>query len=251
MFVTTTVPQATDLTFVRNSGEEGGASAYTKDDFPHSWRVYALDRHTGKILWTQVAFEGRPKTARHVKASQANSTPVTDGKHLIAFFGSEGLYCYDLDGKLLWKRDLGAMPSGRYLDPSYEWNTAASPIIYKNLLILQLDLAESAFLLALDIRTGKQVWRTERDEQPSWPTPLVYEGPKRTELITAAPLFTRSYDPDTGKELWRLGKHSALVDADARRRRRIDFHHQWWRHDRSTDLCHPAWRERRHHAQGR
>ena len=211
VFVTTTVPADTaNLTFRRNSGEEGGASAYTKDDFKHSWRVYALDRDTGKILWSRVAIEGIPQTARHVKASQANSTPATDGKHLIAFFGSEGLYCYDLDGKLLWKRDLGKMPSGRYLDPSYEWNTAASPIIYKNLIILQLDLADTATISALDITTGKEVWKTERDEQPSWPTPLLYEGPQRTELITAAPLFARSYDPDTGKELWRLGKHSAL-----------------------------------------
>jgi outer membrane protein assembly factor BamB len=211
IFVTTTVPADTaNLTFRRGSGEEGGASAYTKDDFMHSWRVFALDRDTGKILWSRVAIEGIPQTARHVKASQANSTPATDGKHLVVFFGSEGLYCYDLDGKLLWKRNLGKMPSGRYLDPSYEWNTAASPIIYKNLIILQLDLADSASIVALDVATGKDVWKTERDEQPSWPTPLIFEGPQRTELITAAPLFTRSYDPATGKELWRLGKHSAL-----------------------------------------
>lgn len=211
IFMTTTVPVETaTLTFRLGGDEEGGASAYTKDDFPHSWRVYALDRETGRILWERVAHEGIPLTARHVKASQANSTPATDGTHVVAFFGSEGLYCYDFDGKLLWKRDLGPMPSGRYLDPSYEWNTAASPIIYKNLIILQLDLADNAYIAALDIKTGKEVWRTERDEQPSWPTPFLYEGARRTELITAAPLFTRSYDPDTGKELWRLGKHSAL-----------------------------------------
>ena len=211
VFVTTTVPVETaKLTFRLGGNQEGGASAYTKDDFPHSWRVYALDRQTGKILWERVAHEGLPQTARHVKASQANSTPVTDGTHVVAFFGSEGLYCYDFEGNLLWKRDLGEMPSGRYLDPSYEWNTAASPIIYKHLLILQLDIAEGPFITALDIATGKDVWRTGRDEQPSWPTPLIYEGSRRTELITAAPLYTRSYDPMTGKELWRLGKHSAL-----------------------------------------
>jgi outer membrane protein assembly factor BamB len=211
VFVTTTVPVATaKLTFRLGGNEEGGASAYTKDDFPHSWRVYALDKQTGKILWERVAHEGIPQTARHVKASQANSTPATDGKRVVAFFGSEGLYCYDVEGKLLWKRDLGEMPSGRYLDPSYEWNTAASPVIYKNLVILQLDIADGAYITALDITTGKDVWKTERDEQPSWPTPFIYEGTQRTELITAAPLFARSYDPDTGKELWRLGKHSAL-----------------------------------------
>jgi outer membrane protein assembly factor BamB len=210
IFVTTAIPK--DSPFFRlGGGDEGGASAYTKDNFPHSWRVYALDKVTGKILWERVSFEGIPKTARHVMASQANSTPVTDGQHLVVFFGSEGLYCYDLDGKLLWKRDLGPMPSGRYLDPSYEWNTAASPIIYKNLLILQLDIVDTPYMTALDIKTGKEVWRTKRDEQPSWPTPLLYDGPPRTELITAAALFARAYDPDTGKELWRLGKHSALA----------------------------------------
>lgn len=209
VFVTTVIPK--DKPFFRlGGGDEGGASAYTRDDFPHSWRVYALDKQTGQILWERVAYEGIPKTARHVMASQANSTPASDGRHLVVFFGSEGLYCYDLNGKLLWKRDLGALPSGRYLDPSYEWNTATSPIIYKNLVILQLDIVDAPSLTALDIKTGKDVWRTKRDEQPSWPTPLLYEGPSRTELITAAALYARGYDPDTGKELWRLGRHSAL-----------------------------------------
>ena len=190
--------------------EGGGASAYTKDDVPHSWRVYALDKATGKILWERVAKEGVPQTARHVMASQANSTPATDGQHIVAFFGSEGLYCYNPEGKLLWKRDLGPMSSGRYLDASYEWNTASSPILYKNFVILQVDLVENSYIAAFDIKTGKDVWRTPRDEQPSWPTPLLYEGAPRNEIVTAAPKFARAYDPDTGKELWRLGKHSAL-----------------------------------------
>lgn len=215
IFVTTAIPNSKELVFRYGRAGGGdadgsGASAFTKDDSHHSWRVYALDKESGKILWERVAYEGVPRTARHVMASQGNSTPATDGQHLLAFFGSEGLYCYDLDGTLLWKRDLGPLSSGRYLDASYEWNTASSPIIYKNLVILQADLVDNSYIAAFDIKTGRDVWRTPRDEQPSWPTPLLYEGPPRNELVTAAAKFARAYDPDTGKELWRLGKHSAL-----------------------------------------
>jgi outer membrane protein assembly factor BamB len=142
--------------------------------------------------------------------SQANSTPATDGQHLLVWFGSEGLYCYDLDGKLLWTQDLGALSSGMYQYPDYEWNTAGSPIIYKNLAIAQVDVLNPnhSFIVAFDIKTGKQVWRTTRDERASWTTPLVYEGLPGPELITAAGDFARGYDPTTGKELWRFGKHS-------------------------------------------
>ena len=96
------------------------------------------------------------------------------------------------------------------VDPSFEWNTASSPIIYKNFVILQVDLLEGSFIAAFDITTGTEVWRTERDEVPSWATPLLYEGPPRTELVTLAPNFVRGYDPDTEKELWRLGRHSNM-----------------------------------------
>ncbi len=214
VYVTTAVSlKETKLVFQHGrvgDDEGGGASAYTKDDVPHSWRVYALDKNTGKILWQRVAHEGVPKTQRHVMESQANATPATNGEQIVAFFGSEGLYCYDVAGKLLWKKDLGALSSGRYLDASYEWNTASSPIIFKNTVILQVDIVEHSYIAAFDLKTGKEVWKTARDEQPSWPTPMIYEGQPRTELVTAAPLFTRAYDPSTGKELWRLGKHSAL-----------------------------------------
>ena len=212
VFLTAAIP-AIDATVAFRYGTDADmsvdpANRSTTDDFPHSWRVYALDKQTGRILWERVAHEGVPRTARHVQESQANQTPATDGTHLVVWFGSEGLYCYDLDGTLLWKKDLGPLTSGYVVDPSYEWNTASSPIIYKNFVILQVDLLEGSFIAALDITTGTEVWRTERDEVPSWATPLLYEGPPRTELVTLAPNFARGYDPDTGQELWRLGKHS-------------------------------------------
>jgi outer membrane protein assembly factor BamB len=212
VFVTTAIPsREDDVTFRTGRDAQSVVDAEnrsTRDDVPFSWRVYALDRHTGKILWERVAHEGIPRTQRHVAQTQANSTPATDGRHLVVWFGSEGLFCYDMNGKLLWRKDLGPLSSGYIVDPSYEWNVASSPIIYKDRVIVQADLLKNSFIAAFDVKTGNEVWRTARDEVPSWSTPVVYEGPSRTELITAAPNFARGYDPGTGKELWRLGKHS-------------------------------------------
>ena len=163
------------------------------------------------MLWERVAIEGVPRSGRHVKASQANASPVTDGRHLVVSFGSEGVYCYDLDGKLLWKKDFGPQRTGFYWDPTYEWNTASSPVIFDNLVYLQVDLFKDSYIVALDVATGKEVWRTERDEIPSWGTPLVYHGPQRTELITQGRNALRSYDPRTGRELWKLGRHSDVT----------------------------------------
>lgn len=177
----------------------------------HSWRVYCLDKATGKIIWERVAHEGVPKTKRHPKSSQASSTPATDGKHIVAFFGSEGLYTYDLDGKLLWKQDLGALNAGWFYDPDYEWGTASSPIIYKNLVIVQCDIQKNSFIAAYDINDGHRVWLTPREEIPSWGTPTIYEGKPRAELITHATKFNRGYDPMTGKELWKLSGNSEVT----------------------------------------
>ena len=209
VFVTTAVPGGNTVATFRNFSEaaRSGVLAYVREDVPFSWRILALDKDTGTMLWERMAREGVPRTARHVMASHANQTPVTDGTHVVAWFGSEGVYCYDFDGNLLWSKDLGPVPSGRYFDPGYEWNTASSPIIYKNLLILQVDGINEAYLLALDVATGEEVWRAERDEHPSWPTPFIYEGAKRAELVTAAIKYARGYDPTTGTELWRLGLH--------------------------------------------
>jgi len=174
------------------------------DQSKHSWKVYCLDKKTGKVLWEQTAYEGVPKVKRHIKATHANSTPATDGEHLVAFFGSEGLYCYDLKGKLKWKVDLGTLDSGWFYDPDYQWGMASSPIIYKNLVILQCDVQKDSFVAAYDLKDGKRVWLTPREEIPSWGTPTVYEGKERAELITNATKFVRAYDPLTGKELWRM-----------------------------------------------
>jgi outer membrane protein assembly factor BamB len=188
-----------------------GDVAPSPDMTVHKWKVYALDKRTGKIVWEQLAHEGAPKTKRHPKSSQATPTPATDGKYVVAFFGSEGLYVYDFKGKLQWKKDLGALSAGWFYDPDYEWGYGASPVIYKHLVIVQCDIQKDSFVAAFDLKTGKEVWRTQRDEIPSWGTPTIYSGPPRDELITHATKFIRSYDPNTGKELWRLGPNSEVT----------------------------------------
>lgn len=175
-----------------------------KDTSKHTWHVYSLDKRSGKILWDKIAFEGVPKIKRHIKSSHASSTPATDGKHVVAFFGSEGLYCYDVNGKLLWKQDLGVLDGGWFYDPDYQWGTASSPIIYKNMVIVQCDVQKNSFIAAYDINNGKRLWMTPREEIPSWGTPTIYEGKSRVELITNATKAVRSYDPMTGKELWKF-----------------------------------------------
>lgn len=188
-----------------------GDVAPVKDDPKHVWKVYAIDSDTGKILWERVASEGLPKVKRHPKSTHADSTPATDGKYLVALFGSEGLYCYNLNGKLLWKADLGVLDAGWFYDPDYQWEHGSSPIIYKNLVIVQADVQKHSFIAAFDLKTGKQVWKTSRDEISSWGTPTVVEGKTRAELIANGSKAIRGYDPLTGKELWRLSPNSEIT----------------------------------------
>jgi len=208
IFVTTAISSRGDASFKRGLYGEGDAS---DDVSPQQWKLLCLDRKTGKILWDRTAYEGVPKEKRHMKATYANSTPATDGKVVIAFFGSQGLYAYDLAGKLLWKRDLGRLNVGAYDLPEYEWGTASSPILFGDKAIVQCDQQKGSFLEAFDRETGRTVWKAERDELPSWGTPSVYRGAARTELVTNGSNFVRGYDPATGKELWRLGGSSKIT----------------------------------------
>jgi outer membrane protein assembly factor BamB len=204
VFLTTAVSSQPDATFKRGLYGAGTAS----DDLsPHVWKVVCLDRRTGKFVWERTAYQGVPKEKRHIKSTYANATPVTDGSVVVAFFGSQGLYAFDLAGKPLWKRDLGRLDVGAYDAPDYEWGTASSPILYKHLVIVQADQQKGSFLIALNKNDGSTVWRAERDELPSWATPAVIAG----ELVTNAPNFIRGYDPETGKELWKLGGSSKIT----------------------------------------
>ena len=138
------------------------------------WMIYAIDKRSGKMLWERTAHEGEPLNKRHIKSTYASSSPATDGRVVVAWFGSQGIYAYDLDGTLRWKVDLGRVDMGAYDIPAYEWGPASSPIIWNGLVILQCDTQADSFVIALNVETGETVWKTERQELPSgarrrWP----------------------------------------------------------------------------------
>ena len=208
VFVTTAVSTDPKATFRPGLYGDGDAS---KDRSPHRWMIYAVDKRSGKILWEQVAHKGEPIEKRHIKSTYANSTPATDGRVVVAWFGSQGVHAYDVNGRFLWKVDLGRIDLGAYDIPTYEWGPASSPIIWNGLVILQCDTQADSFLLALDAKTGKTVWKTDREEIPSWGTPTVVTTPQGPALVTNASNYIRAYDPRTGKELWRLGRSSKIT----------------------------------------
>jgi outer membrane protein assembly factor BamB len=181
------------------------------DSSTHQWKTLALDKKTGKILWEQTAHQGVPRTKRHPKSSQASPTPATDGKVVVAYFGSEGLYAYSMDGKLLWKKDLGLQNAGWFFDPDSEWGAASSPVIHKNTVIVQCDRQKDSFIAAYDLKDGKELWRTSRAEIPGWGTPTIVSGKDRVEVATNGTKAIRGYDADTGKELWTLGPNSEVT----------------------------------------
>jgi outer membrane protein assembly factor BamB len=174
----------------------------------HTWAVYCVNKFTGRVLWNRPAIEGVPRVKRHVKGSHANSTPATDGKHVVALFGSEGLYCFDIDGKLLWKQDLGILDGGWSPDPGSHWGFGSSPIVYRHLVIVQCDSQKNSFIAAFNLKDGKRAWLTPRDEDTSWSSPTIYEGETGDELIASGTKYYRGYDPLTGKELWRMASGS-------------------------------------------
>ena len=181
------------------------------DRSSHQWKVLALDKKTGKVLWEQQAHQGIPKTQRHPKSSQASPSPATDGKVVVAYFGSEGLFAYSVEGKPLWKKDLGLQNAGWFFDPDSEWGAASSPVIYKNSVIVQCDRQKDSFIAAFDLKDGKELWRTARAEIPAWGTPTIATAEGRSEMITNGSKAIRGYDPETGKELWTLGPNSEIT----------------------------------------
>ena len=171
----------------------------------HQFKVYCLDKNNGKVLWENVAHKGIPKSKRHTKSTQANCTPATDGKYLIVHFGSEGLFCYDLKGTLIWKKDMGILNPGPYTDPGVEWGYASSPTLFKNRIILQCDIPGKPFIASLDVATGEEKWRTSReDEVSTWCTPAIYTKDGNTQVIANGYRQICGYDFETGKKIWRL-----------------------------------------------
>jgi outer membrane protein assembly factor BamB len=175
-----------------------------QDDTSHEWRIYALDKKTGAIKWQQTAYSGVPKIKRHTKSTHANSTLATDGERLVAFFGSEGLYAYDLKGKLLWKKDLGVLDAGYYMVPQAQWETGSSPVLHDGKVIVQADVQKGSFLAMFDAKDGREIWRVERADVPTWSTPTIHRVNGRTQILVNGMRHVGGYDFETGKEIWKL-----------------------------------------------
>lgn len=203
-----------DKIFITSAVQEGEAEEpqkglYLGGERPapentHRWMVYCLEVNTGKILWEREAHKGVPAGPRHLKNSYASETPVTDGERVYAYFGNTGLFVYDLEGNPKWSKtwDPVEMKAG--------WGTASSPILYKDRLYIVNDNDTKSYLVALDAKTGDEVWRVDRDEKSNWATPFIWENEKRTEVVTHGSRKTRSYDLD-GKPLWEIGGHSKIT----------------------------------------
>jgi outer membrane protein assembly factor BamB len=174
------------------------------DQSTHRWMVLCYDKNSGKQLWERVAHSGVPKVKRHTKSTHASSTLATDGRYIIAFFGSEGLYAFDMNGKQIWKRDFGVLDSGFFMAPEAQWAFASSPIIHNDRVVIQVDVQKDSFVAALDIQTGKELWRTPRKDVPTWSTPAVYTGDGASQVIVNGWKHIGGYDLETGKELWRM-----------------------------------------------
>jgi len=174
------------------------------DNGAQEWRLYCLDKKTGKVLWSQVAAKGVPQVKRHPKATHANTTLTTDGKHLVAFFGSEGLHCFDLEGKRLWNKDLGVQDSGYYQVPSAQWGFASSPLVAQGRVIVQADVQKNGFLACFNASDGSLRWLTPRSDVPTWGSPALCTAGGRAQIVVNGWKHIGGYDFATGKELWRL-----------------------------------------------
>ncbi|MCK4766294.1 MAG: PQQ-binding-like beta-propeller repeat protein [Candidatus Aminicenantes bacterium] len=181
-----------------------GESPDNPENSIHHYRVYCINTKTGQIAWQKTAHSGVPQVKRHIKSSHANCTTATDGKHVVAFFGSEGLYCYNMDGELLWKKDFGYLDAGAFDAPETQWGFGSSPIIYKDRVIVLCDVNNQSFLTALNIEDGSETWRTLRDENPTWGTPTIYEGKDRIQIIVNGYKHIGAYEVNTGKEIWKF-----------------------------------------------
>jgi outer membrane protein assembly factor BamB len=163
------------------------------------FNVLCLDRNTGEIIWEKTAREAAPHEGMHDTNSYASGSPTTDGKFLYASFGSHGVYCYDLDGNLIWEKDLGDMETRN------GFGEGASPTIYGDTLLVPWDHEKDSHLFALDAKTGEIKWQIDRDEPTTWVTPLVIEAAGKTQVILNGTNRSRSYDINTGELIWECG----------------------------------------------
>jgi outer membrane protein assembly factor BamB len=181
-----------------------GDIASVDDSTPHEWRVLCYDKRTGRPLWDRTAAQGVPRVKRHTKATQANSTPAVDERHVAALFGAEGLYVYDARGTLLWKKDLGVLDAGFFRFPGAQWGHGSSPVIHDGKLLVLADVQKDSFLAAFDLASGRELWRTPRADVPTWGSPTVHVEGGRAQVVVNGWKHIGGYDLATGRELWKM-----------------------------------------------
>lgn len=205
-----------DRIFLTTAIAEGEASRpETREGEHHNLRsvrrqrfvVLALDRRDGKVIWQRTVRRGVPREGGHYTGSFASASPVTDGRSVYAFFGSHGLYALDWDGKLLWQTDLGDMVT------KHGHGEGSSPVLHGDTLVVNWDHEGPSLLVALDKRSGKELWRVARDEPSSWATPIVVEHAGRPQVIVSGTHRLRGYDLATGEVIWECGGLSANIVA--------------------------------------
>jgi outer membrane protein assembly factor BamB len=189
-----------------------GDPASAEDNDFQQWKIFCLNKKTGEILWDKTAHEGVPKLKRHPKATHANCTMATDGANVVAFFGSEGLYCYDMEGHPRWQKNWGTLRTSPMIyndaplseGADLEWGFASSPIIYGNRVFVQCDVLTNGFVAALNLSDGKEIWRTRRDDTATWSTPTVLADGPRAQLVLNGWKHMGGYDLRTGEEIWQM-----------------------------------------------
>ena len=197
IFLTTAVPTGVEASAQPREGGGRGAGGGAGAGKEHKFIVMCLDRKTGKTIWERVATTATPHEGYHGRyGSFASNTPATDGKYLFAFFGSRGLYTYDVDGKLIWKKDFQPMRM------RLQFGEGVAPVVDSNTLYLKFDQEQGSHMLALDKVTGKELWRVDREEQSSWSEPLVLTHNGRKQVIVSASNKVRAYDPANGNVIW-------------------------------------------------
>ncbi len=162
----------------------------------HEFVIISYDREDGAILWQKSLIEEMPQDRTHEDGSWSSNSPITDGEHVYAYFGSRGLYCLDLQGNLKWSRNFGQM------EKRMSFGEGSSPAIYNDKIVILWDHEGQSALFVLDKNTGEDIWNVNRDEMTSWSTPLIVEYGGKTQIITSASNKVRSYDLETGDIIW-------------------------------------------------